>query len=57
MPLIRALRKDNGQQVVIPEHWLNNPVLGAAFKRYAPPTTTTKATTTKATTTTTKKEN
>ena len=57
MPLIRALRKDNGQQVVIPEHWLNNPVLGAAFKRYAPPTTTTtKATTTKATTTT-KKEN
>ena len=55
MPLIRALRKDNGQQVVIPEHWLTNPVLGAAFKRYAPPTTTTKATTTKATTT--KKEN
>ena len=55
MPLIRALRKDNGQQVVIPEHWLNNPVLGAAFKRYAP-TATTKATTTKATTTT-KKEN
>ena len=56
MPLIRALRKDNGQQVVIPEHWLTNPVLGAAFKRYAPPTTTPKATTTKATTTT-KKEN
>lgn len=52
MPLIRALRKDDGRKVVIPEHWLDNPKSGAAFKRYTAPTP--KATTTKATT---KKEN
>ena len=62
MSLISAVRKDNGLKVVIPEHWLDHPVLGAAFKRRPsdPKAVSTKAaTSTQAAPTkaTTKKEN
>lgn len=50
MPLIRATNKA-GESVVIPEHWLDNPILGAGFKRYSKPTPT------KAAPKATKKEN
>lgn len=33
MALVHAVRKSDGHIVRIPEHWLDNPVLGAAFKR------------------------
>jgi hypothetical protein len=33
MALINAYRKDTGEKVRIPEHWIGHPKLGAPFRK------------------------
>lgn len=33
MPQIEAYRKDTGEKVRIPEHWLDDPILGKPFRK------------------------
>lgn len=36
MALVMAYRKDTGEKVRVPEHWLAHPVLGGSFSRTKP---------------------
>lgn len=37
MALVPVYRKDTGEQVYIPEHWIGHPTLGRPFRKTPPP--------------------